>query len=403
MDREEVDRALARLRDEKARITTGLLELENNAGYRLLAGARPSGATRRCREALQASMTALWTLLGAYESVLNEAERVRARKGSPGQRDLAELTRLLAGPAVELVPADVPLASRSLLGPASEWVALDAVVTRMTPLYEEAARTISAVDAIWSALLSRLTELDDAARGAAALLDALETGDAEFDRLRGELDGVREVVRADPLSFAAGDPAAPDGRTDLTRLDGVAAGFAAVRTRLAEAVRIRAEHDERMRRIDEVIGQVAAAEAEARTARDLVLAKIASPVLPDPPDSAAALRDRLAALGTLSAQGRWLELAGRVAELEHAALAALARARTTVETISGLLDRRDELRGRLEAYKARAVRLGRAEDVELGRLYRDAHDLLWTAPCDLRRATAALAGYQRAMGAAGNG
>jgi len=62
-----------------------------------------------------------------------------------------------------------------------------------------------------------------------------------------------------------------------------------------------------------------------------------------------------------------------------------------------LMDRRDELRGLLDAYQARAAKLGGAEDSELDKRYDRAHDLLWTAPCDLPAAAAAVTGYQQAV------
>jgi hypothetical protein len=59
--------------------------------------------------------------------------------------------------------------------------------------------------------------------------------------------------------------------------------------------------------------------------------------------------------------------------------------------------KRDELRGLLGAYKAKAARLGAAEDPGLAGRYDQARDLLWTAPCDLAAAEAAVAGYQQAV------
>ena len=59
--------------------------------------------------------------------------------------------------------------------------------------------------------------------------------------------------------------------------------------------------------------------------------------------------------------------------------------------------RRDELRGLLGADKAKAARLGAAEDAALAERYDRARDLLWTAPCDLAAAEAAVADYQRAV------
>ena len=59
--------------------------------------------------------------------------------------------------------------------------------------------------------------------------------------------------------------------------------------------------------------------------------------------------------------------------------------------------KRDELRGLLGAYKAKAARLGGAEDSGLAQQYDRARDLLWTAPCDLAAAEAAVAAYQQAV------
>jgi hypothetical protein len=64
---------------------------------------------------------------------------------------------------------------------------------------------------------------------------------------------------------------------------------------------------------------------------------------------------------------------------------------------TGLLERRTELRGRLEAYRAKATARGHAEDPELAVLHRVAHGVLFTAPCDLPEATRAVGRYQQAV------
>jgi hypothetical protein len=66
-------------------------------------------------------------------------------------------------------------------------------------------------------------------------------------------------------------------------------------------------------------------------------------------------------------------------------------------SLRGPLDRRDELRGLLGAYRAKAAGLGGAEDVALPARYRRAQDLLWTAPCDLAAADQAVREYQDAV------
>jgi hypothetical protein len=61
------------------------------------------------------------------------------------------------------------------------------------------------------------------------------------------------------------------------------------------------------------------------------------------------------------------------------------------------LERRDELRGVLSAYQAKAQAVGPAESLELAELYAAARDVLYSAPCDLELAERRLALFQRAI------
>ncbi len=392
MSRDEADRALAHLRDERERISSALLELEGHQGYQLLEGAAVDGETLRVQSGVQSRMSAMWTLFDLYGRALGAAEEFRARHSKPGQTQLAQLTWLLAGPSVELPAEEVPLERRTLLSSTSgEKLTLQAVVERMTPQYEEVAKAVAALDAVWSALLSRLAEVEAERRAAVALRESLGGPDPELDGLVAELAAVGATVRSDPLALAR------NGHADTGQLDGLHASLTAVRRRLEEADRLRTGFDDRIRGIAGLLDQVRAAEAEALARRDEVLAKIASPVLPDLPVLpvlSAALGDRLAALGR---GGAWNDLAERVAGLERAADTALGDARDATGVIQGLLDRREELRGRLEGYRVKAARLGHAEDPELAEIYERARGLLWSSPCDLRKATVTLSDYQQAI------
>ncbi|GLZ07101.1 hypothetical protein Acsp03_45670 [Actinomadura sp. NBRC 104412] len=394
MNREEVDRALRHLRDERERIGTALLDLEGHTGYRLLEGATLSGETARRQSEVRARMASLWTLFDLYGRTLREAEELRARHARPGGEQLARLTHLLGGASVELPAEEVPLERRTLLGaPQAERLSLDAVVRRMNPLYEQVARDVAALDGVWSALLDRLEEAEAERRAVAELVDDLGEPETEFRRAAGNLDALARTVRSDPLALTR------DGRPDTGALDAVAAELAELKERLAEAVRFRRGFDERMARMREAVALVRSAEDEVERARREVRAKIASPMLPDPADRASLLADRLAALSALRDRRRWGDLADRAVDLERAARDALDQARADLRLITGLLDRREELRGRLMAYRAKATRLGHAEDPELGALYEEAHAVLWTSPCDLRKATVMLSGYQQAVSA----
>ncbi|MFI0450575.1 hypothetical protein [Actinomadura sp. 6N118] len=398
MNRDDVDRALRSLRDEKERISLALLDLEGHQGHRLLNGAAVTGETARRQAELQSRMTMLWSLFDHYGGTLAAAEELRARHSRPGQAQLAELTRLLTGPSVELPVEEVPIERRTLLSsPTGEKLTLGEVVQRMTPLFEEAAQMVAAVDAVWSELLAALAQVEADRRTVHELAASLGGPDPELDRIGRELDGLAAAVRTDPLSFEQG------GHVDISRLQAAGTGLIELRRRLGEAAAFRDDSDTRIARAAAAVDQVRQAEAAAREARDQVLIKIASPVLPDLAARSAALADRLSALRVLRDARRWSDLAERVGDLERAAATAFQQARNDHALITGLLDRREELRGRLDAYRVKAARLGLAEDAELTRRYQEARELLWTSPCDLRKATVTLSGYQQAISSRAKG
>ena len=106
---------------------------------------------------------------------------------------------------------------------------------------------------------------------------------------------------------------------------------------------------------------------------------------------------RLASLDELMASGRWARLSSELDMLERELAAATDGFRGTEQSVLALVGRRDELRGLLDAYKAKAARLGAAEDIALAERYAVARGLLWTAPCDLAAAADVVAGYQQAV------
>ena len=99
MDRDEVDRALARLGAEHEAIETSLLALQDHAGRRLLEGAELTGVTRERWTSTEASITLLWTYFDAYTDALRSARDNldRAWRGEDVfERFAAGLGRVLA-------------------------------------------------------------------------------------------------------------------------------------------------------------------------------------------------------------------------------------------------------------------------------------------------------------------
>ena len=82
-------------------------------------------------------------------------------------------------------------------------------------------------------------------------------------------------------------------------------------------------------------------------------------------------------------------------DLRVAVAEATVELRTAADVAVGLVERRAELRGRFDAYRAKAARLGVVERPDVLAAGDRVRDLLWTRPCDLAAATVAVFEYQR--------
>ncbi len=203
---------------------------------------------------------------------------------------------------------------------------------------------------------------------------------------------VLECAATDPLALAADTPAEV-----LAALD---ADIAAVDARLQPVAALREHWQLRLTELTDALADLEAAHAEERQVRDRASGLIAGHGLVEPADPTRMLRDRLTGL---EAPIGWSARARRLDELRAAVATATGAVRTAREQASGLLDRRSELRGRFDAFRAKAGRLGHAEHPVLMRLGRDIEALLWARPCDLATATRTLNAYQRTLTGLGAG
>ncbi|MCD0482778.1 hypothetical protein LO771_10295 [Streptacidiphilus sp. ASG 303] len=417
MNREEADRALVRLGAERDAVEAALLALQDHPGRRLLEGAVLEGRTAERWAVAEQGLVLLWSLFDRYAEALAAARAVRSRRGRPGQAELVELTGLLRGagvavPAGQVPPGSAADAARALAGSArpSEQLTLDGLVERMNAWCAAVADVVSAADAVRSALAARidllaaeLQRVQALARSVGVLPGTHPAGDA-LDGLGAELASLRAEVARDPLALwtpggpRPGDPrSALPGTVDTSRFDRAARALDDLRVELEGLLRVRDEADERLQQVAELLVRADATLAEARRARGEVLARIAGAEVPAVPGPASALRERVAAAAGLRRQGQWYRLAPLLDALEDAAAKELVRARHALTAVTGPLAVRAELRGRLDAYRAVAARLGLSGDPEIVERYEKARRLLWSAPCDLRAAESAVARYQQAL------
>jgi hypothetical protein len=377
---------------ERDAIQANLLELDSSFGKQLLAGAELTGDSRRRWEATAATLATLWQVYSAYSAVVDQAADAGARHLGP--RELATITTLLTGRSVQLASGPAPLAGRDLADSGREELTLATAVARMRGAFSSVTEVVSAAEHVWTEMAGRLdaigAELARVSQDADTLGDEALTGN--LAAAQGKLARLRDTLNSDPLALWQGN-----GKVDTSGADRLQERVTAAATRADELVRLRIDAHQR-------IAEVTAAAATARSAREDAVAawqeaatKIVAAALPPPPADLADQSARLAGLGTLLAGGRWTRLGSELDLLDRELATVTASFREAERAAAAALARRDELRGLLGAYKAKAARLGAAEDASLAERYARARDLLWTAPCDLTAAGAAVAGYQQAV------
>jgi hypothetical protein len=386
---------------ERDAIQANLLELDGSFGKRMLEGAALTGETKRRWDATAASLATLWQIYSCYSAVVDQAAEAVA--GRLGPKDLASITALLTGPSIQLTSAAAPLAGRDLADSGREDLTLVAAVTRMRRCFAEITAVVSAAEQVWNEMTGRLdavaAELARVTPLASSLGDEALTGD--LVAARSKLASLRGTLNADPLSLWQGDSSPTVGQVDTSGADRLGERVAAAATRVDELVRLRDDARQRIANIKTAAAAARAACEDAAAAWQRATAKIAAGALPAEPPGFADLSARLADLDMLMAAGRWTRLASELDLIERELAEATTRFHDAERALAGVLSRRDELRGLLGAYRAKAARLGAAEDPALTERYDRARGLLWTAPCDLVAAADAVTGYQQAVLALG--
>ncbi|WP_181768799.1 hypothetical protein [Streptomyces albidus (ex Kaewkla and Franco 2022)] len=405
MSREEADRALERLTAEHEAVESSLLALQDHAGRRLLEGARLTGTTAHRWAQAEAAITQLWNVFDHYSAALTQAQEVRDRRRWPSREDLAELTELLRGPRT--VPGSALNAGiGGTEGPRlAEEVTLSGLVEWMNNWYAQALDVVAAADSVWSALPARIDLLAAELRRVQSLAHSVgvrpgehPSGD-ELERTTEELTALRAEVVADPLAFwtrAGGSSAPGGGRPDTSRYDSAARALEDIRREIDAVLSVRQDSEQRLMRLRDVLSRADRTLAEAREARGEVLAKIAASEVPAVSGPATALHEQLTSAAEFRRHSQWHRLSPLLESLERSADDELDRARAELSAVTAPLAVRAELRGRLDAYKAKVAQHGMAEDRMLIERYDVARRMLWSAPCDLRAAEDAVLRYQHA-------
>lgn len=387
---------LAHWVEVEGRMATALVELENHPGHRLLCTITPTGRTAERWASARDILAGLWQDFGTYQAVVAAARTVRARRTRPGDRELTELRHLLVEPSIEVARTAVALPVRRLTGAAEhvETITLKQLSTRMDAAFKQVSEVVVTCDVLNQAFLAGLAPLAERMQAALELAKGLDP--EGVDLARATVTAL--IARIDDLSLAcATDPLSLAGRPAADVLAALDTEVAAVSARLAGLAALREDWDNQLAELAATLREIDTLRRQEEQARRRAQELIADTGLAAPPDRLPTLRSRLAAV---AGPAGWQARAKALVELRDATDEAAGEIRAAHERATGLPDRRAELCGRFEAYRAKAIRLGHAEHPDALALDDRIRQLLWTRPCDLAAATRALAAYQRLMQAA---
>jgi hypothetical protein len=392
LTREQAQAAAKAAAAERDTIQANLLDLDGSFGKRLLAGATLTGESRAGWDSASAGLAALWDTFTAYSAVIDRANEILASSGRIPAARLNEVTALLNGPSVTMTRAAAPLSQRELTSSGESRQTLVTTVREMRRSFSEIATVLTAAETVWNEVSDGIRQLTTDIETAKAQLSDL--GDSEaasaLEQADSGLAELREQLNRDPLALWRG------GKVDSGPLDRLRKQTAAATAQVAEVARARVDADRQLAELASAVSAARQAWQDATAARERAAVRItisADSQLPD----VAGLASRLDALPALKAAGRWTRLASELDLLGKQLAAATKQCKDAEAQAADLVNQRNELRGLLDAYHAKAGGLGAAENAELDTFYQRAKDLLWTAPCDLAAASAAVTGYQQAV------
>jgi hypothetical protein len=395
MSLDEIDTELADWKTRIQLVSDNVLALRESAAYQRLRGeggwpkVALTGETEARVASALAALQELWTHYALLTETIDRACALRATVSwlIPSRATLAEIEAMLRGPSIKLPPTATPLARRGLLTAAevTEAVTPGRLLEAMTRSFETARDAVVAVAAAWDRATAILGTLEDEATALAALAASLGEGiPAEVAEARRKAGALRALLDSDPLAaVAAADEAEGLLKAARARLEQAVQARDQVHADLAAARGLRQVVQDTHRR--------ATAAAEERALKVLAEVECSAPTDEEQFSALGAWLDRL---DTTAQKGGWKAVRVGLANWTRAARDCLACDEAAFAASDRLLRQRRDLRGLLDALKAKAVANGRAEDPEASALAAEAWRLLHTRPSPLNRAQELVRDYE---------
>ena len=352
-----------------------------------------AGKTGEQTNALMEDTPLLWGWLAELRNQLDTVDGLIAER-SMFNKTNQDVGVLLGEASIQLAAAELPKRmttnARAELEPKpadpdTMLVSCDGLIELFRSVYEPVRDAVARVDAVWRDLMPRIDAATVTLGRAEALSSRLSVRLPEVMMAKQRLDAVRSSVSDDPLSLssrvgpdldalvlaaaeAAGSLERAHGNldSDLQGTDAVLAELRVLRARAAAAY----------------------SEAEAKVVAESPLIKVPGTSVIDGPNGLAHRAAQI--VGDVVGQATesttdWHAARRELDQWQKMAARLHAQLSRALETNSTPIAQRNELRGRLRAYRVKASMTPELPQ-EIDSLGQEAHDELYTRPSDLGRA-----------------
>lgn len=396
---EQIDQLLADWKTRLDLASQNMLALQGLTTYQRLAGEAgfpKAQLTETTAIQVAAALDAMNQVFQYFDLLLATISRAAAlHRQVPrflgSDQKLQAVEELLIGQSIQLSVIQVPLAQRSLLSAAETTctVTPDNLLAMMTLTFETARDTILAIDVAWSHLELTLSQVEAEIQALRQQANTLGGNNlTDLRAIQQAIAPLRDRVTTDPLGVK--DEFEQQIQPLIERvkdsLNQVLQQHNQIQNGLAIAHTL-------LQNLTELNQQTHTAYAES-------LEKVTDHSGLQPSLSADhldALCQWLSRLETRFAEGLVSPIQVGLENWTAKVKAAIAIEQRAVAANRRPLETRRELRGRLEALKAKALARGRAEDPILADLSAQAKQILYTRPTDLAKAIELVTQYERHM------
>lgn len=381
----ELDETRDRLHQRTDTMATALMTAEADPNRAVLEQAPLSGQTAVRWAEARTGLERLWAWFAHLQDMLGRADQLRGKRSRLERTRLRELEGLLIAPSIELTIDQVPSPrlDEDRAGVASIRYTAAELLDLMSTTLDEVRVVLRGAGAAWSGLLPRIDALQSELGGVEQSAKSLGDSDrGDIENLRRRVTEMATSLLCDPLVVEEHD------------IDQLERAIHAVRDDLEGIAALRAHIDDELDRTRALLNEVEASVTDCTNAQLEVKRKIAEAELPSLPHIDRSLGRQLNQITDLVARGQWSDVARDMTNVQMRAQALLTEARRIAEESRAPIRARNELRGRLDAYRAKAQQVGRLEDTEASGAYDRARRVLYTAPTDLVTATELVQRYQ---------